>query len=113
KEVLAALYALRDLKREPVMILSRLSGLYSDMLVAKTALLAGKTAAECAKTLKAKDSRRAARLMASVAQVPIEKLESCIDEAYKADLKLKSSPTYPWVVLETLVAKIYTPRSLL
>lgn len=113
KEVLAALYALRDLKKEPIVILARLSGLYSDMLVAKTALMADKTAAECAKTLKARDSRRAARLMSSVAQVPLEKLESCIDEAYKADLKLKSSPTDPWVVLETLVAKIYTPRSLL
>ncbi len=113
KEVLAALYALRDLKKEPIVILARLSGLYSDMLVAKTALIAGKNAAETAKVLKMRDSRRASRLMASVAQVPLEKLESCIDEAYKADLKLKSSPNDPWVVLETLVAKIYTPRSLL
>ena len=112
KEVLSALYALRALKKEPIIILARLSGLYSDMLVAKAAQISGKTAADVAKTLKMREPR-AARLMSTVAQVPISKLESCIDEAYKADLKLKSSPTDQWVVLETLVAIIFTPRSLL
>lgn len=112
KEVYAAIYALRDLKKEPIAILARLSGLYSDMLVAKTAQLAGRTASDVAKVLKMRDVR-AARLMSTVEKVPVSKLEECIDEAYKADLKLKSSPTDQWVVLETLIAKIYTPRSLL
>lgn len=112
KEVFAALYALRDLKKEPIVILARLSGLYSDMLVAKTAQTSGKTAADVAKVLKMRETR-AARLMSTVSQVPLSKLESCIDEAYKADLKLKSSSTDQWVVLETLLVKIYTPRSLL
>ena len=112
KEVIAAVNDLKDLKKEPVAILARFSGLFSDMLLAKTAREAGKTASELAKVLKTKETR-ASRLMSSVAQVPISKLESCIDEAYRADLKMKSSSTDPWVVMDTFIAKVYTPRSLL
>lgn len=112
KDVFSALYALRDLKKEPIAVLARLSGLYTDMLVAKTAQLAGRTSADAAKVLKTSPAR-AARLMSAVAQVPLSKLESCIDEAYKTDLQLKSSPSDQWVLLEMMIAKIYTPRSLL
>ena len=112
KEVLAAVNDLKDLKKEPVAILARFSGLFEDMLLAKTARDAGKTAAELAKILKTRETR-AARLMSSVAQVPLSKIEDCIDEAYRTDLKLKSSSTDPWVVMETFIAKVYTPRSLL
>lgn len=112
KEVLAAVNDLRDLKKEPIAILARFSGLFEDMLLAKTARDAGKTAAELAKILKTRETR-AARLMSSVAQVPLAKLEECIDEAYRTDLKLKSTPTDPWVVMETFIVKVYTPRSLL
>ncbi len=112
KEVLAAVNDLRDLKKEPIAILARFSGLFEDMLLAKTARDAGKTAAELAKMLKTRETR-AARLMAGVAQVPLAKLEACIDEAYRTDLRLKSTPTDPWVVMETFIAKVYTPRSLL
>lgn len=112
KEVLAAVNDLRDLKKEPVAILARFSGLFEDMLLAKTAREAGRTASELAKALGTREAR-ASRLMSSVAQVPLSKLESCIDEAYRTDLLLKSSPTDPWVVMETFIAKVYTPRSLL
>jgi DNA polymerase III delta subunit len=112
KEVIAAVNDLKDLKKEPVAILARFSGLFEDMLLAKTARDAGKTAAELAKVLKTRETR-AARLMSSVANVPLSKLEECIDEAYRTDLKLKSSGTDQWVVLETFIARVYTPRSLL
>lgn len=112
KEVIAAVNDLKDLKKEPVAILARFSGLFEDMLLAKAAREAGKTAAELAKVLKTRETR-ASRLMSSVANVPLSKLEECIDEAYRTDLKLKSSGTDPWVVLETFIAKVYTPRSLL
>ncbi|MGN1095192.1 MAG: DNA polymerase III subunit delta, partial [Eubacteriales bacterium] len=112
KEVLAAVYELRDLKKEPISILSRLSGIYSDMLLAKTARDAGKSAAELAKALRTRETR-AVRLMSCVANVPLSKIEECIDEVYRADVKLKSTATDSFVVLEALIAKIYTPRSLL
>ncbi len=112
KEVLSAVADLRDLKKEPIAILARFSGLFEDMLLAKTARDAGKTAAELAKILKTRETR-AARLMSGVSQVPLSKLEECIDEAYRTDLALKSTPTDPWVVMETFIAKVYTPRSLL
>ena len=112
KEVLAAVNDLKDLKKEPIAILARFSGIFENMILAKTARDAGKTAAEFAKFLKTTESR-AARLMSSVAQVPLSKLESCVDEAYRTDLKLKSTSTDPWVVMETFIAKVYTPRSLL
>jgi DNA polymerase-3 subunit delta len=112
KEVLSAVYDLRDLKKEPVAILARFSGIFENMLFAKTAREAGRTAAELAKLLKTSEAR-AARLMSSVGQVPLAKLESCVDEAYRTDLLLKSSSADPWVVMETFIAKVYTPRSLL
>lgn len=112
KEVLSAVYAMRDLKKEPVAILARFSGIFVDMLFAKTARDAGKSAADLARAIGTRETR-AARLMSTVANVPLSKIESCIDEAYKTDVKLKSSPNDSWVLLEKFIAAVYTPRSLL
>ncbi len=113
KEVLAAVYALRDLKKEPVAILARFASLFSEMLMAKTAKEAGKSAEELAGAIGTKSVKKAARLLGIVENVPLSKIESCIDEAYRADVKLKSSASDPWVTLETFIAAVYTPRSLL
>ncbi len=110
-EVLAVLMTAREQREEPVSVLAKLSHIYVEMLMIKTAKNAALSPAEIAKMMKMKDFR-VTKYLASIAKVPIEVLENAIRLSYETDRALKSAPSDPWVLLDMLAVKIYAPKSL-
>jgi DNA polymerase-3 subunit delta len=110
-DMLAVLNTAREQREEPVAVLAKLSHIYLDMLMFKTAKEAALSTAEIAKIFKIKDFR-VTKTLASVAKVPMDVLENAVRLAYETDKALKSAPTDPWVLLDMLIVNIYAPKSL-
>lgn len=109
--VLSVLSDCRDRREEPITVIARLSKLYSEMLWLKTARDAGLTIQAAAKKM-GMNEWRAGIVYRSVEKVPVSIIEKAILKTYEADVRLKSTQTDKWVVLEKLAADIYTPKSL-
>ena len=92
-------------------MLARLSRIYLDMLLVKTASEAAHTPSQIAKIMKMKDFR-ITKLLGSVAKLPITVLENAIRLCYETDRAMKSEASDPWVMLDTLAIRIYAPKSL-
>ncbi len=110
-EMLAVLHTAKEQREEPISVLARLSRIYLDMLMIKTAVSAMLPPAEIAKTMKMKEFR-VTKYISSIAKVPLPVLENAVTLAYETDRALKSTPTDPWLLLETLAVRIYAPKSL-
>lgn len=111
KDMLDVLRKAKDDREEPIMVLSMLIGIYSDMLMFKAALNSGLSFAQACEETKIK-GYRAGLLNDAVSKPNISIIENALLEAYKTDVKLKSESTDNWVLLDMLAAKIYTPASL-
>ncbi len=110
-EILAVLHTAREQREEPISVLARLSRIYLDMLFIKTASDAALSPSEIAKLLKMKDFR-VTKYLASIAKVPLTVLENAVKLSYETDRALKSTPSDPWLLLDTLAVQIYAPKSL-
>ena len=110
-DILDVLMTAREQREEPVAVLARLSRIYMDMLLVKTAKDAALSTGEIAKILKMKEFR-ITKYLASVSKVPTEVLENAIRLCYETDKQLKSAPADPWVLLDMLAVNIYAPKSL-
>ncbi len=110
-EILTVLETARERREEPISVLSRLSRIYLDMLMVKTAQDAALSPSEIAKEMKMKEFR-ITKYLASVTKVPLSVLENAIRLSYETDRALKSSSSDPWMLLEMLAVKIYAPKSL-
>ncbi len=110
-EILAVLETAREQREEPISVLARLSRIYLDMLMIKTASDAALTPSEIAKVMKMKDFR-VTKYLSSIQKVPLAVLENAVKLSYETDRALKSSPSDPWMLLDTLAVKIYAPKSL-
>lgn len=102
----------RDLREEPVALVAKLGKILSDMLRVKAGLEAGLTNAQIAKETKMKEYS-VSKYAAAVAKAPISKLEESVRLACETDAALKSTQTDGYVLVDMLIARIYTPRSLL
>ena len=110
-DILTVLMTAREQREEPIAVLARLSRIYMDMLMVKTAKDAAIPTGEIAKLMKMKEVR-ITKYLASVAKVPTEVLENAIRLCYETDKQLKSAPADPWVLLDMLAVNIYAPKSL-
>lgn len=110
-EMLAVLNTAKEQREEPIAVLAKLSRIYLDMLMIKTAKEAALSPAEIAKIMKMKDFR-VTKYLSSIAKVPMDVLENAVRLAYETDRALKSAPTDPWVLLDMLAVNIYAPKSL-
>ena len=110
-DMLSILMTAREQREEPVAVLARLSRIYLDMLMIKTAKDAAIPTSEIAKIMKMKEFR-ISKYLASVSKVPTDVLENAIRLSYETDRLLKSSPSDPWVLLDMLAVNIYAPKSL-
>ena len=111
KEILGVFRDARDRHDEPITLVAQLGKIYAEMLRMKAALDSGMTVPVIAKTFGMNEYR--AKLVAeSVKNVPISAIENAVLMTYETDVKLKSTQTDKWVLLDELAAKIYTPRSL-
>lgn len=110
-EMRAVMETAREQREEPVAVLARLSRIYLDMLLIKTASAGAMSTAEIAKDLKMKDFR-VGKYLSSIAKVPVDVIENAAALAYETDRRLKSLPSDPWVLLDELIVKIYAPKSL-
>ena len=110
-EMLAVLNTAREQREEPVPFLARLSRIYLDMLMIKTANEAMLSPAEIGKFMVMKEFR-ITKYLSSIAKVPISVIENAINLAYETDRAMKSTPQDPWILLDALIVKIYAPKSL-
>ncbi len=110
-DMLAVLNTAKEQREEPIAVLAKLSRIYLDMLMIKTAKEAALSSAEIAKIMKMKDFR-VTKYLSSIAKVPLDVLENAVRLAYETDKALKSAPTDPWVLLDMLAVNIYAPKSL-
>lgn len=101
-----------DMREEPILILGRLSRIYTDMLIIKCLYTEGNSPALIAQKLKMKEYP-VKKCVQAIEKVPLYVIENAVRLAYNADITLKSTQTDPKTVLETLAARIYTPKSLM
>jgi DNA polymerase III delta subunit len=111
KEMLEVLRKSKDDRVEPIVVLSMLTNIFSDMLLFKAALNSGLSFQQACDETKIK-GYRATLLNDAIAKPNITVIEKALIECYKTDVKMKSESTDSWVLLDMLVAKIYTPASL-
>lgn len=111
REMLSVLAACRDRDEEPVSVVGKLGKIYSDMLKIKAATDSGVSVQAAARAI-GMNEYRAGLVAKSVQNVPTEVIEKALLLTYKTDVKLKSSMTDKWVLIDTLAAQIYTPKSL-
>ncbi len=110
-EILSVLETAREQREEPISVLARLSRIYLDMLMIKTASDAAMSPSDIAKMMKMKDFR-VTKYLASVQKVPLSVIENAVLLSYETDRALKSTSADPWLLLDTLAVKIYAPKSL-
>lgn len=111
KEILSVFEMSRDQQEEPISVVSKLGRIYVDMLKMKAALDCGMSVPSAAKAL-GMNEYRAGLVAGSVQNVPTSVIENALLLTYETDVRLKSTQTDKWVLLDELAAKIYTPRSL-
>ena len=111
KEILGVFEVARDRQDEPLTVVAQLGRIYTEMLRVKAALDAGMTPTATAKAL-GMNEYRAGLVCNSVKNVPVGVIENAVLLTYETDVKLKSTQTDKWVLLDELAAKIYTPKSL-
>ena len=110
-EVLKAISNCKDRQEDPNAVLAKMESVYCDMYNIKTALVCGIHLLEAANAL-GMNKYRAEIISKTVSAPPLSLIESAINESYNADVKMKSSSIDPWLILDELVVKIYTPKSL-
>ncbi len=110
-EMLAVFETAKEQREEPISVLARLSRIYLDMLLIKTAKDASMSVSDIAKTLKMKDFR-VEKYISAITRVPLSLLEKAVMLSYETDRALKSAPSDPWVLLDRLAVEIYAPKSL-
>ena len=101
----------KDQREEPIAVVAKMGRTYTDMLTIKTAMNAGMTTGDISKALKM-NAFRAEKYENSLARVPIAVIEGAISELYALDLKLKSTQSDPWMLIDCFISKVYMPRSM-
>lgn len=106
-----ALRQSKDMREEPIAVVAKMGRTYTDMLMIKTAMTAGLSSAEISKQLKM-NAWRADKYVQSLGRVPIEIIERAITKLYELDLKLKSTQSDAWMLVDLFVCDVYMPRSM-
>ena len=101
----------KDMREEPIAVVSKMGRTYTDMLLIKSAMNAGLNSADISKKLRM-NAYRVDKYVQSLVRVPISVIENAIAELYELDLKLKSQPSDPWMLVDLFVAKVYMPKSM-
>ncbi|MCQ2770281.1 MAG: DNA polymerase III subunit delta [Clostridia bacterium] len=101
----------KDQKEEPVMYVGKLAKTYTEMLMIKAAMSQGLSSLDISKTLRI-NQFRVEKYMQNLSRVPIGVIENAVDEVFELDLKLKSTMSDPWTMIECFISKIYMPKSL-
>lgn len=109
--VLEAISMSRDMREDPIAVVSKMGRIYSDMFLIKAGMNDGMSGAEMSKALRM-NAYRIEKYMTSLKRAPIEIIELAIREIYKLDVALKSAPSDPWLLIESFAARVYMPRSM-
>ena len=102
---------MRDQREEPVVVVSKMAKVYTEMLFIKSLMITGMNAQDISKKMKM-NAFRVEKYVASLEKAPITVIENAIKEIYELDLALKSTQSDPWLLIELFVAKVYLPKSM-
>ncbi len=111
KEIMACIQKAKDRQEEPIVTLTKLETIYSDMLDMKIAIASGMTPKDASKALNMNEYR-GAKLYEAVSKPPISLIEYALKESLNADIRAKSSNIDTWLIIDELIVKIYTPKGL-
>ena len=107
------LNTLFEMKEEPVIILSAVSGVYVDMYRVKCAKSAGYGFDDVAKYFNYRGREFALRnATRDCAKLSLEQLRTSLDEIAKTDVKLKSTAVDKKLLLEELLVRLLSPLRL-
>lgn len=106
-----AVSASKDMREEPVALVAKMGRTYLDMLLIKSAMNGGMTTAEISSSLRM-NAFRVEKYVGNLIKVPIKVIEGALEELYALDLKLKSSQSDPWMLIDCFVSKVYMPKSM-
>lgn len=109
--MISAVAQSKDMREEPIAVVSKMGRTYADMLMIKSAMNAGMTGADISKKLKM-NAYRVDKYVNSLVRVPISVIENALAELYALDLKLKSTQSDPWMLIDLFISKVYMPRSM-
>ena len=101
----------KDMREEPIAVVAKMARVYADMLLIKSAMNASMTSFDISKKL-GMNAYRVDKYMTSLARVPIEIIDRALEKLYELDLKLKSTQSDAWTLIECFVSDIYMPKSL-
>ena len=101
----------KDMREEPIAVVSKMGRTYTDMLLIKSAMMSGLSSADISKKLKM-NAYRVDKYVGSLIRVPISVIENAIAELYALDLKLKSTQSDPWMLIDCFISKVYMPKSM-
>lgn len=109
--MLAAIAQSKDMREEPIAVVSKMGRTYTDMLLIKSAMMSGLSSADISKKLRM-NAYRVDKYVQSLVRVPISVIENALEELYALDLKLKSTQSDPWMLVDLFISKVYMPRSM-
>ena len=109
--MIAAVAQSKDIREEPIAVVSKMGRTYTDMLLIKAAMMAGLSSADISKKLKM-NAYRVDKYVQSLIRVPISVIENALAELYELDLKLKSTQSDPWMLVDLFISKVYMPKSM-
>lgn len=109
--MLDAISVSKDTREEPIAVVAKMGRTYADMLLIKSAMNDGMTSSEISSALKM-NAYRVEKHVGSLTRVPIGVIEGAIRELYELDLKLKSTQSDPWTLVECFISKVYMPKSM-
>ncbi|MBQ0126227.1 MAG: hypothetical protein KBS59_07910 [Clostridiales bacterium] len=101
----------RDNREEPIAVVAKMARAYIDMYRIKAAMVSGMSSAEISRALKM-NAFRTEKYVASLGRVPMEIIENAISKTYELDLKLKSTQSDPWTLIDTFISDVYMPKSM-
>lgn len=109
--MISAVNQSKDMREEPIAVVSKMGRTYTDMLLIKSAMNAGMTGSEISGKLKM-NAYRVDKYVNSLVRVPISVIENALAELYALDLKLKSTQSDPWTLVDLFISKVYMPKSM-
>jgi len=101
----------KDMREEPIAVAAKMGRVYVDMLLIKSAMNASMTSFEISKKLGI-NAYRVDKYVSSLSRVPMEIIVRALEKLYELDLKLKSTQSDAWTLIECFVSDVYMPKSL-
>ena len=101
----------KDMREEPIAVVAKMARVYVDMLLIKSAMNASMSSFDISKKLKM-NAYRVDKYVLSLGRVPIDLIGRALEKLYELDLKLKSTQSDAWTMIECFVSDIYMPKSL-